>query len=191
MAEACILCPYTLSTIFQVCFPPSIIVDPVFLLEYLLEIFLEEEIQFLFHSLFSSKSPGGPICHSTYLSFFSLISRGKVGIFMIMSDEKGIKWKRSCNMDHEERSADSGACSKGFLQLTEELNSLQNNFALRPAVSLKTLACLWYIAFCINVFKIYPFLKLLVFFEILSFNCLKTALFASCCFSLMVCLNAF
>lgn len=39
---------------------------------------------------------------------------GKVGIFMTMSDEKGIKWKKSCSMDCEERSADSGACSKGF-----------------------------------------------------------------------------
>lgn len=58
-------------------------------------------------------------------------------------------------MDCEERSADSGAYSKGFLQFIEELNSLQNSFPFKPAASLKELACLWYIAFCINVFKIY------------------------------------
>lgn len=88
-------------------------------------------------------------------------------------------------MDYEERSADSGACSKGFLQFTEELNSLQDNFLLKAAASLKALP------YSINVFKIYPFLKRLVFIEILSFNCLKTALFAYCYFSLMFCLNAF
>lgn len=94
-------------------------------------------------------------------------------------------------MDCEEISADSGAYSQGFLQFVEGLNSLLDNFPLKLAVSLKALACLWYIAFCINVFKIYPFLKLLVFIDISSFNCLKTALFATCYFSLMVCLNTF
>lgn len=35
-------------------------------------------------------------------------------------------------MDCEERSADSGACSKVFVQFIEELNSLQDNFPLIP-----------------------------------------------------------
>lgn len=69
--------------------------------------------------------------------------------------EKGKREKGAVkgNMDCEKRWAGNRACSKWFLRLIQEQNSLQHNFPLKPAASVETLACLWYIAFCINVLK--------------------------------------
>lgn len=141
MAEACILYAYTISTSFQVCFPPSV-VDPMLLLEYLLEIFWISSFQKkVFHGFLNLSFPFSVLHSQFWWPNLLVVSQWSFSLFSSHSFpweervlscqwvmEKGEREKGAVkgSMDCEERSAGNGACSKWFLQWIQELNFLSS-----------------------------------------------------------------